>query len=125
MNREIKYRVWVYQEKAYNKYPYWADVESGSVFRMGNCIDYELTNFCVQQLTGLKDKNNKSIYEGDIIQLTNGRKYPVVWDAFYFDLENYDNYTRENQFSAFCNLMPEEIEVIGNIFETPDLLSTF
>lgn len=123
MNREIKFRVWDYQEKSYNKYPYWADIESGSVYRMGNCIDYELTNFCIQQFTGLMDKNNKSIYEGDIIQLNNGRKYSVVWDTFFFDLKDYDDYTRENQFSAFYHLLPEEMEIIGNIVENPEYLN--
>lgn len=138
MNREIKFRVW---DKRLGT---WADSDDFGIACVCPRHDYEGGQYMVsgppdggldcyypeeedeyveQQFTGLKDKNDKSIYEGDIIQLNNGRKYSVVWDTFFFDLKDYDDYTRENQFSAFYHLLPEEMEIIGNIVENPEYLN--
>ncbi len=66
------------------------------------------------QFTGLKDKNQKEIYEGDIVKYWGGIA-PIVYDKYGFAIWNSDcDFFDINQ--------PESIEVIGNIFENPELL---
>ena len=79
----------------------------------------------VQEYTGLKDINDVEIYEGDIIKKTykDGQvscNMQVMWsniDALWWtaDLPNYNDKGQELYMYPDC-------EVIGNIFENPELL---
>lgn len=71
------------------------------------------------QYTGLTDKNGKRIWENDIIELPGGGGYFVCeWqeDTARFVL-NGERWTVD-----FDNYWSYEVEVIGNIFDNPDLL---
>ena len=74
-------------------------------------------DYVIQQYTGLKDKNGKEIYEGDVVEIGD-RKKEVIFNIgmFYID-ENYGDIVT---LSEVDNI----IEVIGNIFKTPELLKT-
>lgn len=114
--REFKFRAW---DKVDNKMYY--DAEKTYDFigndimeeSFGSLLDSD--NFIVMQYTGLIDKNRKEIYEGDLVKTTEYIGIVEYYKGMYcinvddsFKLPMYDT----NEF----------MEVIGNIYETPDLL---
>ena len=72
----------------------------------------------LMQYTGLKDKNGKEIYEGDIIKSYYYIDTPNGEQERYHQKEiKFDEISCEYNINAFENL-----EVIGNIYENPELL---
>lgn len=130
--REIKFRVWdILNKKILDYYdiiqlPMW-EVFPGTP---------EQRCFNVMQYTGLKDKNGKEIYEGDIISeyrpsgfnysivrfgeinISKFVSYPKMCTCFYSDYSNFNDCWSEVPIGN--NL--KNIEVIGNIYENPELL---
>ena len=80
-----------------------------------------------EQCTGLKDKNNKLIYEGDILAVSPDSHpwdcYKVFWqdDECQFQAVSYDG---PDAYVEPLNGLLEEgnMEIIGNIYENPELL---
>jgi len=71
--------------------------------------------FIVEQFTGIKDKNNKEIYEGDIveIELVDKEKWVVIFENGCFQLKKGD-YGRAS-LSHYVN--SKCCEIVGNIFQ--------
>ena len=113
--RELKFRAWCKSEK---KMIYNIQNEFEERIELGmDCFSDYLKNddFIVEQYTGIKDKNGKKIYEGDIVSKHNSDTKGVVkqvkdgqW-AIYWDNVP-DGYYVLFKYSNLC-------EVIGNIHE--------
>jgi uncharacterized phage protein (TIGR01671 family) len=124
--REIKFRAWN-KEKDIMYYP-----------KIGNPIvgvydEEPLEHYILMQYTGLKDKNGKRIYEGDIVKFRTERFgtgvsgevtgiKKIVFENCYYNLEGC-NVTCDNLESPqLSHMKEEELEVIGNVYETPELI---
>ena len=138
MNREIKFRVWRNTTKHFTDIPFYS-CSGGQLLwqhRTGNQItisNIDDGDYVIQQYTGLKDKNGKEIYEGDIVNFTKcgmthgpeaeNVKNAEVWYssedcAFAFGKYKSANYTWwYSMVDVLC-----DFEVVGNIFENKDLL---
>lgn len=76
----------------------------------------------LMQYTGLKDKNGKEIYEGDILLYDSGSKTSVFYNNGAF-VRSYGN---SNMYLLYDSFIEDgclyNYEVIGNIYENPELL---
>lgn len=77
----------------------------------------------VGQYTGLKDKDEKEIYEGDILQLPKGGIMYVEWNDDFKMFVLVDPRGKKASLNI-CIYATEHIKVIGNIFENKELLKT-
>ena len=118
MNRKIKFRAW---DKHLNKLiPLLNETLSSAI------NDDEQERWDVMQYTGLKDKNGKEIYEGDKIKFKyNTYKFGLIEAVGIVTCESLADgcYVKISEInSQKLDFMLRDIEVIGNIYETPELL---
>jgi len=121
MSREIKFRAWI--ETGKFKYMNYSiefcgglinDIFATSGKEPLNIYHSKIT---YMQYTGLKDKNGKEIYEGDILEDKWGYRFPVFFEdgCYKTDSEDFEK-VNERQINY------HNLKVIGNIYENPELL---
>lgn len=125
MNREIKFRAWTPSYGGVMRTPKQLVVVNGRV--IGADIGLIDSDVVLMQYTGLKDKNGKEIYEGDIVRgfypglgqvkfgkhMTSTDFYASGAYGWYIEAPNNEEYSITIQ---------DNTEVIGNIYENPHLL---
>lgn len=122
--REIKFRAWDKIEKQI-LIPciqnYWLLLSINGIthqYILGKLFGAE-NNYDIMQYTGLKDKNGKEIYEGDIVKWQHG--ISPNNDEEGISVINFDEgcFGLENSYKLNCLL---EMEIIGNIYENKELI---
>lgn len=123
--RDIKFRVWSKESKKMYLPKKGCDflvridgeyfVDEDIVENVG-LIPVKKDDSVLMQYTGLKDKNGKEIYEGDIVKV-NGELMEVFFKDGYF------GWGKEHSGAySFDPFGAEQLEIIGNIYENPNLL---
>ena len=118
--RDIKFRAWDKLTKTM-RYVLCIDYLNGLVDLGGNIIERKYDNskddeVVLMQYTGLKDKNKKEIYEGDIISFGDN-KGVVFYEQAEFRAKY--KYCIENLSEV---LYFDKVEIIGNIYENKELI---
>lgn len=133
MNRAIKFRGKSFDSGKWI-YGFYSERNGKSYIQMdGEVILTPVDPATVGQLTGLKDKSEREIYEGDVFTV-NG-KYPKLVkykeDRACFCISNTDQMCDEGWMDIWQSPNPRwwsdhsaKIEIIGNIYDNPELLKT-
>ncbi|WP_332286659.1 YopX family protein [Bacillus velezensis] len=123
--REIKFRAYHTEKRDGQEFPRmldWDELLNNDEEELACYFKNEFSNVSpLMQYTGLKDKNGREIFEGDIVIDGRENSAEVVFDDGCFCVIGYlgDLRTHPLRDSLFCG---ERFEVIGNIYEDPELL---
>lgn len=125
MSRQIKFRAWNrLTEQMVTDQPVMIDTDGSIEVGGYSTIDDEGGSIVVMQYTGLTDKNGVEIYEDDILQDTHNDPYGgahVMLDAVIFNSDP-AGFTFGDRWSPLNTVDLKRMEVIGNIYENPELL---
>lgn len=114
-NRLLKFRAWVKEQNrmikvfGFNEHLVFEQTWDSPSIKENI---FEIEDCSIMQFTVLLDKNGKEIFEGDILQTRHKSKiyYNNLIDYVLWDIQNSNAFT--------------EVEIIGNIFENPELTQT-
>ena len=114
MEREILFRAQLLDNKEWIEGYYYMDFKNDPeafLLSKNDGIVYPVKPDTVFQFTGLTDKKGKRIFEGDIVNSDYGYGHPACLVEF-----------KSIIYSEVECLISDDIEVIGNIYDSPELL---
>jgi uncharacterized phage protein (TIGR01671 family) len=137
--RDIKFRAWDDGKMIYEKDIWHLSLEDNDVYRLAKFFCNVRNDCKLMQFTGLKDKNDKEIYDADIVSYGN-RLYEVAinFNGFYLQRYKLWNGKFKPAFTYAMSLITsprkkgdrgenggvvKDAEVIGNIHQNPELIS--
>lgn len=132
--RTIKFRFWDKKRKQMiDKRPYTPDHyeylyinPEGNVEITHRGLPEYTKDFILMQFTGLLDRTNKEIYEGDIVEIKEENEPywmgEVIWDVYRWDGDGFYMSHYDNPGELFSQ-GTKYIAVIGNIYENPELIN--
>jgi len=116
--REIKFRAW---HLGYSKKGHTMLIEPKMLFdnEPGDCLRWfsdgqKISD--IMQYTGLKDKNGKEIYEGDILRDLGGFHHKIEWQYYFAQFQTVCVELGDAQ-DISKDALEEVFEVVGNIYE--------
>ena len=124
-----KFRVWTEEGEVmyYDVYPFKDETLLLSYDEIA-FDEVPASDFILMQSTGLKDKNDSEIFEGDILKFSDcdddASTTPVVWNKNYacFGVSFGGKYPIPFDYLEEFRTELKDIEVVGNVYENPELL---
>lgn len=120
MSREIKFRGlsfdkgWIYGNLIKSDQSTW--------IRESDYYNFKVKVDTVGQFTGLHDKNGKEIYEGDILRIIVNNNIEKICAVEFKSGIFGVMFSKQRELTAFPHFCNTTFEVIGNVFENPELL---
>lgn len=126
MSREIKYQAWISElNKMVQVVSHNFEV-GGTHFKDLNGREYFINKGVIlREYTGLKDKDGKEIFEGDVLHAKGFWGIYIVWDKenARFGILNTDWVVSQGHITKMPIFELSSVyEIVGNIYENPELL---
>ena len=127
-SRIIKFRAWDKHNKRMIPWSPQMFSDSSPLTMYGDDFPENDDDFILMQFTGCHDRNGQEIWEGDIVKyfintgFWTGRDDPPDIDEMTEYIEAVYWMDELTGFNPLCGTPYEDIEVIGNIYEHPEML---
>ena len=120
--RTIKFRVWCNTTKHFTDIPFYS-CGGGQLLWHHTLDEITISNiddgdYVIQQYTGLKDKNGKEIFESDVLEIY----YEANQRSYLKKVKFLNDDINKGRWDALDNCVFTSCEVVGNIYENPELL---
>jgi uncharacterized phage protein (TIGR01671 family) len=92
-----------------------------ATYKNGNVVKEDIKNYVLMQPTGLRDKNGKEIFEGDIVKMAKN----VYSELTYYEVVRHRGGAyrlKSKRYGCELWLRHTDCEIAGNIWENPELL---